>query len=77
MLYLEAFATFVNENKDTIEAICIACTKPSDMTRAQLKELKLALDKQNFTESNFNQAKGFAAPASQLIMLGRILWSRW
>ena len=54
--YLEAFATFVNENKDTIEAIRIACTKPSDMTRAQLKELKLALDKQNFTESNLNQA---------------------
>jgi type I restriction enzyme R subunit len=26
------------------------------MTRAQLKELKLALDKQNFTESNLNQA---------------------
>ena len=54
--YLEAFATFVNENKDTIEAIRIACTKPSDMTRAQLKELKLTLDKQNFTESNLNQA---------------------
>ena len=54
--YLEAFATFVNENKDAIEAIRIACTKPSDMTRAQLKELKLALDKQNFTESNLNQA---------------------
>ena len=54
--YLEAFAAFVNENNDTIEAIRIACTKPSDMTRAQLKELKLALDKQNFTESNLNQA---------------------
>lgn len=54
--YLEAFSKYVNENKDTIEAIRIACTKPSDMTRAQLKELKLALDQQNFTESNLNQA---------------------
>ncbi len=54
--YLEAFAKYVNENKDTIEAIRIACTKPSDMTRAQLRELKLVLDKQNFTESNLNQA---------------------
>lgn len=54
--YLEAFAKFVNENKDTIEAIRIACTKPSDMTRAQLRDLKLALDKQNFTESSLNQA---------------------
>jgi len=54
--YLEAFAKFVNENKDTIEAIRIACTKPSDMTRAQLRELKLALDKENFNESSLNQA---------------------
>lgn len=54
--YLEAFAKFVNENKDAIEAIRIACTKPSDMTRAQLRELKLALDKQHFTESSLNQA---------------------
>ncbi len=54
--YLEAFAKFVNENTDKIEAIRIACTKPSDMTRAQLKALKLALDKENFTESNLNQA---------------------
>ena len=54
--YLEAFAKFVNENKDTVEAIRIACTKPSDMTRAQLRELKLALDKENFNESSLNQA---------------------
>lgn len=54
--YLEAFAKFVNENKDTIEAIRLACTKPSDMTRAQLRELKLALDKENFNESSLNQA---------------------
>lgn len=54
--YLEAFTTFVNENKDKIEAIRIACTKPSDMTRAQLKELKLALDNANFTISNLNEA---------------------
>ena len=54
--YLEAFTAFVNENKDKIEAIRIACTKPSDMTRSQLKELKLALDKENFTVSNLNEA---------------------
>ena len=54
--YLEAFTKFVNENKDEIEAIRIACTKPSSMTRAQLKELKLALDKENFTETSLNEA---------------------
>ena len=54
--YLDAFTKYVNENKDKIEAIRIACTKPSDMTRAQLKELKLALDKENFTETSLNEA---------------------
>lgn len=54
--YLDAFTKYVNDNKDKIEAIRIACTKPSDMTRAQLKELKLALDKENFTEASLNEA---------------------
>lgn len=54
--YLESFAAFVNENKDRIEAIRIACTRPSDMTRAQLKALKLELDKENFTASSLNEA---------------------
>ena len=54
--YLESFTAFVNENKDRIEAIRIACTRPSDMTRAQLKALKLELDKENFTASSLNEA---------------------
>lgn len=54
--YLEAFTKYVNENKDKIEAIRIACTKPSDMTKARLKELKLILDQENFTETNLNEA---------------------
>lgn len=54
--YLEAFTTYINENKDNIEAIRLACTKPSSMTRAQLKELKLLLDKENFTISSLNEA---------------------
>lgn len=54
--YLDSFVAYVNENKDRIEAIRIACTRPSDMTRAQLRELKLELDKENFTESSLNEA---------------------
>lgn len=54
--YLEAFNAFVNENKDHIEAIRIACTRPSDMTRAQLRELKLVLDKESFNVSSLNEA---------------------
>lgn len=54
--YLDSFVAYVNENKDRIEAIRIACTRPSDMTRAQLRKLKLELDKENFTESSLNEA---------------------
>lgn len=54
--YLDSFVAYVNENKDRIEAILIACTRPSDMTRAQLRELKLELDKENFNESSLNEA---------------------
>lgn len=54
--YLDSFVAYVNENKDRIEAIRIACTRPSDMTRAQLRELKLELNKENFTESSLNEA---------------------
>lgn len=54
--YLDAFVAYVNENQDRIEAIRIACTKPSDMTRAQLRELKLELDKENFNENSLNEA---------------------
>ncbi len=54
--YLEAFRKYVNENKDEIEAIRIVCTKPASLTKKQLRELKLALDSENFTESNLNEA---------------------
>lgn len=54
--YLESFNLYINEKKDKIQAIKIACTKPSDLTRAQLKELKLLLDKENFNETNLNEA---------------------
>ena len=54
--YLDSFVAYVNENEDRIEAIRIACTRPSDMIRAQLRELKLELDKENFTESSLNEA---------------------
>lgn len=54
--YLDAFTKFINENKDKIEGIRIACTKPSDMTRSQLKELILALDNENFTKTSLNEA---------------------
>ena len=54
--YLESFRKYVNENRDKIEAIRIAYTSPSSLTKAQLKGLELALDQQSFTENALNQA---------------------
>lgn len=54
--YLEEFSKFINDNKDKIQAIKIVCTKPSDLTRAELKKLKLALDNVGFNETNLNKA---------------------
>lgn len=54
--YIESFNKFVKENQDKIAVIKIVCTKPSDLTRAQLKELKLALDEEGFNEASLNQA---------------------
>lgn len=54
--YLESFAKYINEKKDSIEAIRIICTRPSDLSRAQLKELRLLLDKEDFNERSLNEA---------------------
>ena len=72
--YLDSFVAYVNENKDRIEAIRIACTRPSDMTRAQLRELKLELDKENFTESSLNEAA--SAVSNERIMADIIAFVR-
>lgn len=72
--YLEAFNAYINENKDHIEAIRIACTRPSDMTRAQLRELKLKLDQEDFNESSLNEAA--SAVANERIVADIIAYVR-
>ncbi len=54
--YLEEFNRFINDNKDKIQAIKIVCTKPSDLTKAELKKFKLTLDAEGFNEMNLNKA---------------------
>ena len=72
--YLEAFNAYINENKDHIEAIRIACTRPGDMTRAQLRELKLKLDQEDFNESSLNEAA--SAVANERIVADIIAYVR-
>lgn len=54
--YLEAFKTFINSNINNIAALKTVCTKPSELTRENLKGLKLELDRHDFTENQLNTA---------------------
>lgn len=54
--YIEAFRRFVVENLNEINALKIVCTRPFELTRATLKELKMELDRHNFTEKQLNTA---------------------
>ena len=54
--YLDEFNRFVHENINTIVALKVICTRPRDLTRKDLKSLKLELDRHNFTERQLNNA---------------------
>ena len=54
--YLEEFREFINNNMNTIVALKTVCTKPSELTRETLKDLRLELDQHNFTEKQLNSA---------------------
>jgi type I restriction enzyme R subunit len=54
--YLEAFKNFVDTNRNAIAALTVVCTRPRDLTRAQLKELKLKLDAAGYSEAKLRTA---------------------
>lgn len=54
--YLDEFRDFVINNMNTITALKIVCTRPNELTRESLKNLKLELDRNNFTEKQLNTA---------------------
>lgn len=54
--YIEAFKQFILKNLNEINALKIVCTKPSELTRETLKELKMELDRHDFTEKQLNTA---------------------
>lgn len=54
--YLAAFSKFVEENKNKIQAIGVVCVRPRDLTRAQLKDLKLKLDAAGYPEAAIRSA---------------------
>lgn len=54
--YLEAFRTMVQEDMNRIPALVTVLQRPRDLTRETLKEVRLALDKSGFPESQLRTA---------------------
>ncbi|MFH0789696.1 MAG: type I restriction-modification enzyme R subunit C-terminal domain-containing protein [Pseudomonadota bacterium] len=54
--YLEAFARFVKENPDQIEAIKILTERPKQWNAGALKELRAKLNLNKFTEKELQKA---------------------
>ncbi|MDO5592547.1 MAG: type I restriction-modification enzyme R subunit C-terminal domain-containing protein, partial [Bacillota bacterium] len=54
--YLDSFANYVKSNRNEIAALNIVCTKPSDLTRKELRSLSLALDREGYTTQQLNTA---------------------
>jgi len=54
--YIDSFRKYVIENQDKIPALVVVTTRPRDLTRSQLRELKLTMDEAGFTEQNLRVA---------------------
>ncbi|MBI1311309.1 type I restriction-modification system endonuclease [bacterium] len=54
--YLESFRRFITENADAIPALIVVTQRPRELTRAQLRELRLLLDQEGFTETALRTA---------------------
>ncbi|MGF3027965.1 type I restriction-modification system endonuclease [Methylobacterium aquaticum] len=54
--FLDGFAAFVRENVNTIAALKVVVQRPRDLTRAQLRALRLELDQRGFSEANLKRA---------------------
>lgn len=54
--YLEAFRRFIAENVNAIPALLLVTKRPRDLTRKDLRELKLALDEAGYSEAKLRTA---------------------
>ncbi len=54
--YIRAFSEFIKTQSNQIPALVTVLTRPRELTRAQLRELVLALDQAGFTETNLASA---------------------
>lgn len=54
--YLAGFKTFIEENKNALDALMVVTQRPRDLTRQQLRELKLQLDQAGYSETKLRTA---------------------
>lgn len=54
--YLESFSAFLRENKNKIPALLLVMQRPRELTRKQLRELRLLLDERGFSETSLKTA---------------------
>lgn len=54
--YLESLKQYIEENRNKIAALQIICTKPKELDRKSLKELKLILDQEGYNTRSLNAA---------------------
>jgi type I restriction enzyme R subunit len=54
--YLDSFAQFVKEQLNQSVALAVVVNKPRDLTRQQLKEIKLLLDNAGYSEAKLQSA---------------------
>ncbi|RUT09018.1 hypothetical protein DSM106972_010710 [Dulcicalothrix desertica PCC 7102] len=50
--YLDSFTAFLRDNLNKIPALIVVTQRPRELTRAQLKELRILLDASGYTERN-------------------------
>ncbi len=54
--FLDSFAVFIKGNLNKIAALTVVLQRPRDLTRAELKTLRLALDGHGYSEANLRRA---------------------
>lgn len=54
--YIQGFKKFIEENRNQILALKTICTKPAELDRKSLKELKLLLDEKGYNEITLSTA---------------------
>lgn len=54
--FLDSFTSYVRNNVNKIAALTVVVQRPRELTRAQLRELRLELDKLGYSEANLRRA---------------------